>query len=188
MLSRSQRPPRPTRWEAPRLSPTRSRSPSSRPTATIRARDSTGAASIRGGKRTGPAPVMMTLNASKRDVCRVRREVTASPLQAFVLLNSPQFVEASRVMADQSPSRSIKNDARLLLSSDGLPHAHQPSPPGKSEAKDSLRTLFEEQLAHFEAEPRQGQAELVANRTRQGPRRICPPIRWPPPRSWSMPS
>ena len=38
---------------------------------------------------------MMTLNASKRDVCRVRREVTASPLQAFVLLNGPQFVEAS---------------------------------------------------------------------------------------------
>ncbi len=52
-------------------------------------------------KRTGPAPVMMTLDASKRDVCRVRRERTSSPLQAFVMMNSPQFVEASRVLSER---------------------------------------------------------------------------------------
>ena len=52
-------------------------------------------------KRTGPAPVMRTLDASKRDVCRVRRERTSSPLQALVLLNGPQFVEASRVLAQK---------------------------------------------------------------------------------------
>ena len=33
-------------------------------------------------KRTGPAPAMMTLDASKRDVCRVKRERTSSPIQA----------------------------------------------------------------------------------------------------------
>jgi hypothetical protein len=52
-------------------------------------------------KRTGPAPAMMTLDASKRDVCRVQRERTASPLQAFVLLNGPQYVEAARGLAEQ---------------------------------------------------------------------------------------
>jgi len=52
-------------------------------------------------KRTGPAPVMMTLDASKRDVCRVKREKTSSPLQAFVLMNGPQFVEASRALAQR---------------------------------------------------------------------------------------
>ncbi len=52
-------------------------------------------------KRTAPAPVMMALDASKRDVCVVKRERTSSPLQAFVLLNDPQFVEASRVFAQQ---------------------------------------------------------------------------------------
>lgn len=51
-------------------------------------------------KRTAPAPVMMTLDASKREVCRVKRERTASPLQGLVLLNSPQFVEAARATAE----------------------------------------------------------------------------------------
>ena len=51
-------------------------------------------------KRTGPAPVMMTLDASKRDVCRVRRERTSTPLEAFVLMNGPQFVEAARVLSE----------------------------------------------------------------------------------------
>ena len=52
-------------------------------------------------KRNGPAPVMMTLDAAKRDVCTVRRERTASPLQALVLLNGPQVMEASRVLAQR---------------------------------------------------------------------------------------
>lgn len=50
-------------------------------------------------KRTGPSPVMMTLDASKRDVCTVKRERTATPLQSFVLLNDPQFVEAAKMLA-----------------------------------------------------------------------------------------
>lgn len=52
-------------------------------------------------KRTAPAPVMMTLDASNREVCRVNRERTASPLQAFVMLNGPQYVEASRGLAEK---------------------------------------------------------------------------------------
>lgn len=46
-------------------------------------------------KRTSPPPAMMTLDAAKRDVCQVRRERTASPLQALVLWNGPQWVEAA---------------------------------------------------------------------------------------------
>ena len=37
-------------------------------------------------KRTGPAPAMMVLDASKRDVCRVKRERTSTPLQALTLV------------------------------------------------------------------------------------------------------
>lgn len=47
-------------------------------------------------KRTSPAPVMLVLDASTRDVCSVRRERTSSPLQAMVLLNGPQYVEAAQ--------------------------------------------------------------------------------------------
>ncbi|MEC7857003.1 MAG: DUF1553 domain-containing protein, partial [Verrucomicrobiota bacterium] len=52
-------------------------------------------------KRTGPAPVMMALDASKRDVCRVKRERTSTPLQALVMLNDPQIVEASRFFGER---------------------------------------------------------------------------------------
>ena len=50
-------------------------------------------------KRTSPSPVMMTLNTPSREVCRVKREITDTPLQALVLMNGPQFVEASRALA-----------------------------------------------------------------------------------------
>ncbi|MHC4878415.1 MAG: DUF1553 domain-containing protein [Planctomycetota bacterium] len=52
-------------------------------------------------KRTGPAPVMLALDAAKRDVCRVKRERTSSPLQALAMLNGPQFVEASRALSQR---------------------------------------------------------------------------------------
>ena len=56
-------------------------------------------------KRTAPAPVMMSLDASRRDVCTVQRERTSSPLQALVLLNDPQLVEAARVLGQEMLER-----------------------------------------------------------------------------------
>ncbi len=53
-------------------------------------------------KRTSPPPAMMTLDAAKRDVCVVRRQTTATPLQALVLLNDPQYVEAARAVAERA--------------------------------------------------------------------------------------
>ena len=107
-------------------------------------------------KRTSPAPMMMTLNASKRDVCRVHREVTNSPLQAFVLLNAPQFVEAARVMADEliakhpaAPDALIEEAFRALTS-------RKPDPTESS----ILRALYDEQLALFEKEPAKAAALL----------------------------
>ena len=47
-------------------------------------------------KRTAPHPMMTTFDASERNNCTVRRQATSTPLQALVLLNDPQFVEAAR--------------------------------------------------------------------------------------------
>jgi hypothetical protein len=52
-------------------------------------------------RRTGPGPVLETFDVPKRVVCVARRDVTNTPLHAFVLLNGPQFVEASRVLAER---------------------------------------------------------------------------------------
>ena len=52
-------------------------------------------------RRTSPHPAMITLDAPNRSVCIVKREVTNTPLQALVLMNDPQFVEAARMMAQR---------------------------------------------------------------------------------------
>ena len=42
---------------------------------------------------------MMIFDSAGREVCSARREVTVTSLQALVLMNDPQFVEASRAIA-----------------------------------------------------------------------------------------
>ncbi len=50
-------------------------------------------------KRTVPPPAMLVFDGSNRDQCEVRRTRTNTPLQALVLLNDPQVLESSRVLA-----------------------------------------------------------------------------------------
>ncbi|MEL6976614.1 MAG: DUF1549 and DUF1553 domain-containing protein, partial [Bacteroidota bacterium] len=65
-------------------------------------------------KRTVPPPSMMTFDAASRDLCTVKRQETNTPLQALVLLNDPQLIEAARALADKSLREVGKNsDAQI---------------------------------------------------------------------------
>ncbi|MDP1559838.1 MAG: DUF1553 domain-containing protein, partial [Pirellulaceae bacterium] len=107
-------------------------------------------------KRMSPSPVMIALDAVKRDVCQVKRERTTTPAQSLVFLNSPQFVEASRALAvrcwNNQPveiESAITEMVQQMLS-------RNPSP----RELETLTHLYHDQRSRFEESPESLQAYL----------------------------
>jgi len=97
-------------------------------------------------RRTSPPPSMTTFDAVSREVCVARRERTATPLQALVLLNDPQFVEASRVLAE----KLIKAEGSSLESRLATAFRMLTSRAPSNAEETILATLYRDQRAHFE--------------------------------------
>ena len=107
-------------------------------------------------RRTAPAPVMMTLDAAKREVCSVARERTSNPLHAIVLLNDPQYIEAARKMGENlvkefgdDHQAAFAHAFRALTSR----HANQAE-------LDVISHSFKQQLTYFQAHPEETQQFL----------------------------
>jgi hypothetical protein len=66
-------------------------------------------------KRTLPPTNLATFDAPNREVCTVGRTNTNTPLQALVLLNDPQFVEAARHFALRMLRQGDLDDRARLL-------------------------------------------------------------------------
>jgi hypothetical protein len=100
-------------------------------------------------KRTVPPPAMQTFDAPEREYCVVRRLNTNTPLQALVLLNDIQIVEAARKLAERMLTEGGETlDARLKY---GFRLA---TARGASEKELAvLRRAWQEQRAEFEKDP-----------------------------------
>ena len=107
-------------------------------------------------RRTGPPPAMVAFDAPRRAVCIAKRERTDSPLQALILLNGVQYVEAARVLGE-ALHREAAGDVREMIRQGALRCLSRPADDAESEI---LSRLYAEQLAHFTQHPEQA-AELL---------------------------
>jgi hypothetical protein len=99
-------------------------------------------------KRTVPPPSMMTFDAASRDFCTVRRQRTSTPLQALVLMNDPQVIEACRIMA----YRSIEEGEGLEGAINQMFRKATSRYPS-SEELQLLAQYYQEELTQFEQNP-----------------------------------
>jgi Protein of unknown function (DUF1553)/Protein of unknown function (DUF1549)/Planctomycete cytochrome C len=100
-------------------------------------------------RRTVPYPSMATFDAPSREICAIKRVRTNTPLQSFVTLNDPVYVEAAQSLARRiarEGGSSVAARARFGLQ---LCLCRPP----RAEQVDPLVSLYTAELARFRQDP-----------------------------------
>ena len=107
-------------------------------------------------RRTSPPPAMVAFDAPRRAVCISKRERTDSPLQALILLNGIQYVEAARVLGEKLHLET-QGDLPKMIDLGFLRCLSR-----KPDAKEVqiCTQLYQEQLTHFKAVPKEAEELL----------------------------
>jgi hypothetical protein len=99
---------------------------------------------------------MVAFDAPRRAVCIAKRERTDSPLQALILLNGVQYVEAARAMGESLHRESQgKLDAMI---EQGFLRCLSRRPDARE--GEILSRLYEEQLGYYRAHPAEAEQLL----------------------------
>ncbi len=121
-------------------------------------------------RRTVPYPSMATFDAPSRELCTVRRIRTNTPLQAFVTLNDPVYVEAAQALARRiviEGGATTADRARFALK---LCLVRPP----RDEQVLQLVALYTDELAHFKADVKSAE-QLATDPLGPLPKRWTPP-------------
>ncbi len=100
-------------------------------------------------KRTSPPPSLMAFDAPSRENCVARRARTNTPLQALVLMNDEQYVEAARQLAQRMLTQGGSQPADRLRYGFRLTTARDPN----EREMAVLAAQLAAHLAHFQADP-----------------------------------
>ncbi|MDP7276454.1 MAG: DUF1553 domain-containing protein [Planctomycetaceae bacterium] len=117
-------------------------------------------------RRTVPYPSMATFDAPSREICTPRRIRTNTPLQAFVTLNDPVYVEISQSLARRIVSQGGPTTAQRAAFGLRLATGRKATPRQIS----ILAALFASELAHYKTRP-QAATEVATQ-----PRGPLPPM------------
>jgi hypothetical protein len=116
-------------------------------------------------KRSSPPPSATSFDAAERLVCSVNRQRTNTPLQALVLMNDPQYVEAARKVAERmvTDGGTTTNDRvryafRLVTS----------RAPSESELS-LMERLYADERARFAKQPAAARALLSTGKSPRNP-------------------
>ncbi|MFM7182655.1 MAG: DUF1553 domain-containing protein [Verrucomicrobiales bacterium] len=116
-------------------------------------------------RRTTTPPNMIAFDASARDVCTTNRMVTNTPLQALVLLNDVQFVEAARKLGERILASGGPNDESRVAWAWREVIGTTPN----AEQRDLLVDLVSEQREIFKGNPQNAAALLKTGESPANP-------------------
>jgi len=105
-------------------------------------------------KRTSPPPVMAIFDAPTRETCAVMRGTTNTPLQALVLMNEPQFVEAGVALGQRMIEEGGSSSTDRLTLGFRLTTGRTPDPEELGRLGQSLSS----HLARYHANPTAAEA------------------------------
>jgi hypothetical protein len=100
-------------------------------------------------KRMAMPPNMDAFDAPTRDTACTRRQRTDTPLQALVTMNDPQWVEASRALAERLIKQGGKQPEQRIQYLSELVLSHDPSPRMASVLQQSLDQMEK----HYATDP-----------------------------------
>ncbi len=102
-------------------------------------------------KRACPPPSLLMLDAPTREFCTIKRAATNTPLQAFVLWNDEQFVEAARALAQRTLADVGATDEARLATMFRRCTSRAPAPDELAALRDALSAFRERYSSDAEA-------------------------------------
>ena len=113
-------------------------------------------------KRTAGPPSMQIFDAGDRSVCTVNRRQTSTPLQALVLLNDPQYIEASYVLAESLIETTQGDSNEQLLQAFQMGTGRIP----EKEELSLLQNFLNDELERFQTSKEDALAYISTGETK----------------------